>query len=678
MLASVGSDRAPARLPNRTSTPDSNGPHATTRAPAPAKVNAAKGRPESSGKTPRLIPLWEHPLGEVFGTGDGKRAVMLTMLDRSLGPQAEHLAACRARVAEITRLQTTAGAGDAWSRLTRVVDVRRAGDGRIVVTTPLFEALSLRDTLSTGRLSLARVIAISRQLCHALRPLHRAGLHHGALSSASVLLVTDKGRKDAVRVVDLGVDAVFTGPAECEGSSGEQPLTPEHADGALTTRSDIYRIGVLLHTMLTGRAPFVGDTAAAVLRAHVEHVPVRLTGVASVLAETVSRCLAKDPSERFDSLDALEVALCQAQADAAITTVWDDLPRPTGAPPPPEKATGLAPRLAPPPRTTSPASIRANEASTPFSPPPPANEPVLDAVDGSDPTSPEGPATLEPVVTGRPPPARVTNATTNEAETVQPEAAASNEATTEFRRVDRPAVASRPATAKPSRVPVYLGGAALGAVLLGWFALRGDGSPAEASAADDQPTALGSVAVADHDPPVSQPSRTGNDAHPMADDVEEPLIVEAGDEPLEQADDPAPLAAEAPPAIDATESDPAAPTPTAGEFVAEAKRARTQGKTNEAIALFRRALAADGKNLQALEGLGLIYFNQGEYKKAVAQLKRAVAIAPHNVEYRTLLGDAFFKLERYKDAREHYAKAAQRGHPPAKSRLEKVQKKLGG
>jgi tetratricopeptide (TPR) repeat protein len=73
-----------------------------------------------------------------------------------------------------------------------------------------------------------------------------------------------------------------------------------------------------------------------------------------------------------------------------------------------------------------------------------------------------------------------------------------------------------------------------------------------------------------------------------------------------------------------------------------------------------------------------VHFTEGDYDKAVQYGKRAVELAPGRGAYRIDLGDAYFKVFRYKDAVTQYKRAEQLGHPEARSRLQKVESKLGG
>ncbi|HVH11155.1 MAG TPA: hypothetical protein VM736_15280, partial [Gemmatimonadales bacterium] len=84
-------------------------------------------------------------------------------------------------------------------------------------------------------------------------------------------------------------------------------MAPEQAaaDPHVDHRADIYAVGALAYEMLTGQPPFTGDTPQSVLAAHVTVVPAPVTRyrgeVPAALAETVMRCLAKRPVDRWQS-----------------------------------------------------------------------------------------------------------------------------------------------------------------------------------------------------------------------------------------------------------------------------------------------------------------------------------------------------------------------------------------
>jgi tetratricopeptide (TPR) repeat protein len=72
-----------------------------------------------------------------------------------------------------------------------------------------------------------------------------------------------------------------------------------------------------------------------------------------------------------------------------------------------------------------------------------------------------------------------------------------------------------------------------------------------------------------------------------------------------------------------------------------------------------------------------VHFAEGDYDQAVQYGKKAVDVAPGRGAYRIHLGDAYFKVFRYQDAKAQYRRAEELGHSEARSRLLKVESKLG-
>jgi serine/threonine-protein kinase len=102
-------------------------------------------------------------------------------------------------------------------------------------------------------------------------------------------------------------------------------MSPEQATGAreLDERSDIYSLGAVAYSLLTGRPPFEGEGGIAVLIAHARD-PVMppsqvRAGIPEDLERVVLRCLAKDAADRFPDSESLERALGQC----ACVGDWD-------------------------------------------------------------------------------------------------------------------------------------------------------------------------------------------------------------------------------------------------------------------------------------------------------------------------------------------------------------------
>ena len=120
-------------------------------------------------------------------------------------------------------------------------------------------------------------------------------------------------------------------------------MSPEQACGHvnLDARSDIYSVGALAYTLLTGRPPFDGSHSMEVMIAHVRDQVVppskRHWNVPADLERVILRCLAKRPEDRFQDTDGLAQALAQCTAanrwtQAHAARWWRENERPAATP----------------------------------------------------------------------------------------------------------------------------------------------------------------------------------------------------------------------------------------------------------------------------------------------------------------------------------------------------------
>ena len=146
----------------------------------------------------------------------------------------------------------------------------------------------------------------------ALAVVHRAGLLHRDLKPPNVMLresdnvvLIDFG---LARLLDVSHRSTYTGVLR----GSPYYMSPEQALGEkLDPRSDLYGLGVIFHEMLTGRKPFMGNSAMEVLQQHVNASPPRLPPSLSGYAELLARLLAKRREDRFASAEEL-IAACVA------------------------------------------------------------------------------------------------------------------------------------------------------------------------------------------------------------------------------------------------------------------------------------------------------------------------------------------------------------------------------
>jgi WD40 repeat protein len=186
-------------------------------------------------------------------------------------------------------------------------------EGRPFYSMKLVEGGSLRDRMANFRQrprEAARLIAtIARAVHHA----HQRGILHRDLKPGNILLeeaeeipyVSDFGLAKWIGR-DLGLTLLPT------ALGTPQYMAPEQVAGAsagLTTATDIYSLGVIFYEMLTGRLPFMGDSALETLRLVAEasaESPRHLDSTVPRDLEVIClKCLAKEPSARYASAGAL-------------------------------------------------------------------------------------------------------------------------------------------------------------------------------------------------------------------------------------------------------------------------------------------------------------------------------------------------------------------------------------
>jgi serine/threonine-protein kinase len=162
---------------------------------------------------------------------------------------------------------------------------------------------SLAALLKDGRpLPLDHALQIGEQVANALGAAHAAGIVHRDIKPANVMIADD----GTVKVLDFGVARMLDGTTITQTASvlgTAAYMAPERAMGEPgDARSDIYSLGCLVYAMLTGRPPFAGELAAALLHQQVNARPRPVRelrpGVPPALDALVLEMLAKSPADR--------------------------------------------------------------------------------------------------------------------------------------------------------------------------------------------------------------------------------------------------------------------------------------------------------------------------------------------------------------------------------------------
>jgi formylglycine-generating enzyme required for sulfatase activity/tRNA A-37 threonylcarbamoyl transferase component Bud32 len=189
--------------------------------------------------------------------------------------------------------------------LVKVFDFGSAPDGAPYLMMEFVEGETLRARLSRGRLPLDCACKIARQIAAALAAIHTQGIVHRDLKPENVMIVQDDAAEggERIKLLDFGVARRVAGEPFSTGPNvilGTPPyMSPEQCSaGKVDVATDVYALGVLLHEMILGSPPFVGDSAQ-VMRSHViEPVRVPEEGLPDNVRELLLRMLAKEPSAR--------------------------------------------------------------------------------------------------------------------------------------------------------------------------------------------------------------------------------------------------------------------------------------------------------------------------------------------------------------------------------------------
>jgi len=170
---------------------------------------------------------------------------------------------------------------------------------------------TLEHHLDPTILTPQRACAWAADLATALGIAHRAGILHGDVKPGNVLVTPEH----KVKLGDFGI-ARYASQVSGSGRLMGTPayLAPEQIQGQpQDSRSDQFALGIVLYQMLTGARPFDGSSLGAVcaqiLNADPEPPSRRNPTVPLALDLIVTRCLAKNPADRFVSCDELASAL---------------------------------------------------------------------------------------------------------------------------------------------------------------------------------------------------------------------------------------------------------------------------------------------------------------------------------------------------------------------------------
>ncbi|HYB26322.1 MAG TPA: protein kinase [Solirubrobacteraceae bacterium] len=270
-----------------------------------SSAGGASGGTES-GSTGRRVLAGRYRLDEVIGRGGMSTVYRGTdlALDRevavkvAMDPLLERDPVYAARF----KREARAAAAIPNPGVVTVFDAGADGPTRYIVMEYV-EGRDLADILrDEAPLASTRAADIAAQVADTLAAAHAAGIVHRDIKPGNVMVTP----QDRVKVLDFGIARLSDGVTLTQTASvlGTAPyMSPEQAMGQpADARSDIYSLGCVLYEMLTGKPPFMGEVAAAVLHQHVRVAakpPSALNpAVPPAMDALVLEMLAKSPDDR--------------------------------------------------------------------------------------------------------------------------------------------------------------------------------------------------------------------------------------------------------------------------------------------------------------------------------------------------------------------------------------------
>jgi serine/threonine-protein kinase len=194
------------------------------------------------------------------------------------------------------------------------------------IASELIEGETLRQRLTRGPMQLSDAVDVAVQVASALAAAHDRGIVHRDIKPENIMLRPD----GYVKVLDFGIaklveeelpapmprdEALLLVETNVGAMLGTvRYMSPEQACGAhIDKTTDIWTLGVVLYEMVTGRAPFTGETPAEVMSSILKNEPPPLThyvtDAPAELQQIISRTLRKDREGRYQNAQELLEAL---------------------------------------------------------------------------------------------------------------------------------------------------------------------------------------------------------------------------------------------------------------------------------------------------------------------------------------------------------------------------------
>lgn len=189
----------------------------------------------------------------------------------------------------------------------------------IFIVMEYIDGRELKALVQSEIPDLETAIQIATQIAVGLKAAHKKGIIHRDIKSSNIMI----SEENQVRIMDFGLakvqgDISLTKAGAAVGTVAY--MSPEQARGGDTDeRSDIWSFGVVLYELLTGKMPFAGEYEQALIYTILNETPKPLSesreGIPDFLEKIVTKCLAKEAKDRYQSAEDLLADLDKKQRE---------------------------------------------------------------------------------------------------------------------------------------------------------------------------------------------------------------------------------------------------------------------------------------------------------------------------------------------------------------------------
>lgn len=220
---------------------------------------------------------------------------------------------------ERLRREATSTGNLGHPNIVQVADFDYTEDGAAYLVMEWLEGQTLAESLERGELSVEAGVELLAQACEGLAAAHAAGVVHRDVKPANLFVTRDRAGTERLVVVDFGIaklgdDQHLTRTGTFVGTPDY--MSPEQAEGSeVDGRTDVYAIGVILYELVAGVLPHQGHTVMEILQRKLTETPIPPGEVATTrpvpapLSALILCCLAREPEERYQTMDELGAAL---------------------------------------------------------------------------------------------------------------------------------------------------------------------------------------------------------------------------------------------------------------------------------------------------------------------------------------------------------------------------------